>query len=421
MSDLAGLITAIDYALFPPEFNSARIHGGPGSGPMMSAAAAWRSLAAELLTAAESYETIITRLSGEEWLGPGSAAMAAAAKPYVTWMQTTAAQAEHAATQASSAAASFEIARAASAHPTEVTTNRATLSALVATNVLGINTAAIAATEAHYFEMWARDAAAMYAYAASSASAAKVVPFQQAPQTTRPDGTAQQGAAVANAAASGAANSSDIVQAITNLPNILQGLASPLASTAAAPAAGGSGLLEAILNSASMNGFVFLAMQPMMSGINSAATAAAYIPSTLLPNMIGYFAGGGFNAVGGGTVGSGLGALLAPGGPLSSLGALGGGLGASVSSVSAGVGQASLVGSSLSVPPGWAGATPAASAGAGTGAIKASSWAAAPEANAMSTMPPGMVGAPGQRGSFGYGTPRYGFKPTVMPRPVIAG
>ncbi len=38
---------------------------------------------------------------------------------------------------------------------------------LVATNFLGKNTPAIAATEAHYGEMWAQDAAAMYAYAGS--------------------------------------------------------------------------------------------------------------------------------------------------------------------------------------------------------------------------------------------------------------
>ena len=42
---------------------------------------------------------------------------------------------------------------------------------LIATNVLGQNTPAIAATEAQYAEMWAQDAEAMYGYAASSAVA----------------------------------------------------------------------------------------------------------------------------------------------------------------------------------------------------------------------------------------------------------
>jgi len=35
----------------------------------------------------------------------------------------------------------------------------------IATNILGQNTPAIAATEAQYMEMWAQDAAAMYGYA----------------------------------------------------------------------------------------------------------------------------------------------------------------------------------------------------------------------------------------------------------------
>ena len=36
------------YAAFPPEINSGRIYSGPGSGPMLAAAAAWDELANEL-------------------------------------------------------------------------------------------------------------------------------------------------------------------------------------------------------------------------------------------------------------------------------------------------------------------------------------------------------------------------------------
>ncbi|MDI3314987.1 MAG: PPE domain-containing protein, partial [Mycobacterium sp.] len=39
-----------DFAALPPEINSARMYAGPGSGPMMAAASAWNSLAAELGT-----------------------------------------------------------------------------------------------------------------------------------------------------------------------------------------------------------------------------------------------------------------------------------------------------------------------------------------------------------------------------------
>ncbi len=69
----------MDFAALPPEINSARMYAGPGAAPMMAAAAAWNSLGAELGTAASSYESVIAMLTGEEWLGPASASMAAAA------------------------------------------------------------------------------------------------------------------------------------------------------------------------------------------------------------------------------------------------------------------------------------------------------------------------------------------------------
>ncbi|KEF95653.1 hypothetical protein K883_04398, partial [Mycobacterium sp. TKK-01-0059] len=90
----------LDYGAFPPEFNSARIYSGPGSGSLVSAASAWSALAAELNSAALSYEKVVTALSSEEWLGAASATMAQAVQPYIAWMTSAAAQAEEAATQA---------------------------------------------------------------------------------------------------------------------------------------------------------------------------------------------------------------------------------------------------------------------------------------------------------------------------------
>ncbi len=139
------------------------------------------------------------------WQGPTSAAMAAAAAPYAAWMSATAAQAEQTAAQAKAAVAAYESAFAATVPPPVIAANRSLLMALVATNFLGQNTAAIAATEAQYAEMWAQDAAAMYGYAGQSATAAQVTPFRAPPQTTNPGGPAQQGAAVAQATGTRAA------------------------------------------------------------------------------------------------------------------------------------------------------------------------------------------------------------------------
>lgn len=103
----------MDFGALPPEVNSVRMYAGPGSAPMVAAASAWNGLAAELSSAATGYETVITQLSSEGWLGPASAAMAEAVAPYVAWMSAAAAQAEQAATQARAAAAAFEAAFAA--------------------------------------------------------------------------------------------------------------------------------------------------------------------------------------------------------------------------------------------------------------------------------------------------------------------
>jgi PPE-repeat protein len=227
------------FAALPPEVNSGRMYAGPGSGTMRAAAAAWGGLAAELDSAATSYESVVSELTGGSWLGPSSASMAAAAAPYVAWMSETAGQAVQAATQANAAAAAYEEAFAATVPPPVIAANRAQLVSLVATNFFGQNTAAIAANEAHYGEMWAQDAAAMYGYAASSAAAAKVTPFAPPQQTTNSAGLAGQAAAVAHAAGSstGTGTQAALSRLTSAMPSALQGLASPTQATRAAAVA----------------------------------------------------------------------------------------------------------------------------------------------------------------------------------------
>jgi PPE-repeat protein len=226
----------MNFAALPPEVNSGRMYAGPGSGPMRAAAAAWGGLAAELDSAATSYESVVFELTGGSWLGPSSASMAAAAAPYVAWMSATAGQAEQAATQANAAAAAYEEAFIATVPPPVIAANRAQLVSLVATNFLGQNTPAIAANEAHYGEMWAQDAAAMYGYAASSAAAAKVTPFAPPQQTTNSAGLAGQAAAVAHAAGSstGTGTQAALSRLTSAMPSALHGLASPTQATRAA-------------------------------------------------------------------------------------------------------------------------------------------------------------------------------------------
>jgi PPE-repeat protein len=234
----------LDFGALPPEINSGRMYVGPGSGPMLAASAAWDELAAELQSTASSYGSTIAGLTVGPWTGPSSIAMAAAASPYVTWISATAAQAEQAATQAKLAAGAYETAFAATVPPPVITANRALLMALIATNFLGQNTAAIAATEAHYMEMWAQDAAAMYAYAGSSASASQLTSFTEPPQTTNTSGTALQSAAVSQASTlSGSNTATQLSQLITSVPNALHSLATTTTTTnTAASTAASTGL-----------------------------------------------------------------------------------------------------------------------------------------------------------------------------------
>ncbi|WP_343602691.1 PPE family protein [Mycobacterium sp.] len=439
----------MDFGAFPPEVNSARMYAGPGSGPMLAAASAWNALAAELRSTAAGYQSVISGLTSEGWRGPASASMAAAAAPYTAWLSTTATQAEQTAQQANAAAAAYEAAFAATVPPAVIAANRSLLASLVATNVLGQNTPAIAATEAHYGEMWAQDAAAMFGYAASSAAAAKVTPLTAPPQTTTAAGPANQGAAVAQTTAAAAgSHAQTLSQLLAQIPNALQSMASPTSSAHS----GLGGLLEGLDGTTkSVNGLAgvlnFLdgadgsAFGTFLSGgvgngllsggpiLGTQTTMNTLADLTVVGSALqGGGGGGGIGAILSGKFSPGTGGVLASAfGPdaLAPMAATPAGMGvtlgagaapAAPAAMSAGIGRATLVGA-MSVPPSWAAPAP-----------PMTPVAAASSSHGFATVPasamPGMPGMPmsgtGGRG-FGFAAPRYGFKPTVMARPVVAG
>ncbi|OBJ24910.1 hypothetical protein A5621_05685 [Mycobacterium colombiense] len=403
----------LDYGAFPPEFNSARIYSGPGSGSLMAAASAWSALAAELNSAALSYEQVITALSSEEWTGTASAAMAQAAAPYAAWMTTTAAQAEEAATQARSAAAAYETALASSVPPPLIAANRMQSQQLQATNVLGQNTPLIAQLESQYGEMWAQDAGAMYSYAGQSSSATKVTQFQKAPEVTNQSGQANQAAAVTNASANSTA---------TNTSKTLQSLAQPAASTTTQATT--QAAAQSTTDPLSELWFLLTGQTTLPTSLGSAVNG--YSPfASLFYNTEGlpYFSTGMANtftqiAKSVGAIG---GAAPAAAKALPGLGGLGGmlGGGAAAAHPVAALGSAASVGGKLSVPVAWSGAPAAPALGH---AIPVSSISAAPEAaggpgNLLGGMPLAGAGAAGH----GVAGPKYGFRPTVMARPPFAG
>ncbi|HEY1839196.1 MAG TPA: PPE family protein [Mycobacterium sp.] len=384
-----------DFAAMPPEINSARMYTGPGSGPMMAAAAAWNSTAADLSTTAAGSQSVISELAGGEWLGPSSLAMASAVQPYIEWMETTAGELAQAATQAMASAAAYETAFAMTVPPPVISANRTQLAALVATNLLGQNTPAIMATEALYGEMWAQDAAAMYGYAGSSASAAALSPLTPPPLTNHPGGQGAQSAAVAQGAATNA-QAAGLQGLVSNTPNAMQSLATPLAAAAA-----DNPIDDFFANS-------------LVSQIpNGIIDTAAWQMFALIPSAILYSKTAGEAAAGGLAAGLvGTGAAAAPA-ALAGAGSVGG---FAATPVLAGMASASSVGG-LSVPAGWSAATP----GAGNSLLAGSGWTApAEEGMATTNVAAGMPAvASAGRGGHGFSTPRYGVKPTVMPKSVL--
>jgi PPE-repeat protein len=355
----------IDFGLLPPEINSGRMYAGPGSGPMLAAATAWDGLAAELCLVASSYGSMVSGLTSGPWLGPASVSMAATAAPYVGWMNATAASAAQTASQARAAASAFEAAVAATVPPPVIAINRAQAMTLVATNFLGQNTPAIMATEAQYAEMWAQDAAAMYSYAGSSAVASRVTPWTAPRQNTNFGGLAAQQAAVSQAALGAASTEkTTLPQPASAVPQALQSLATPAAS--APTGSGGGGLLggsgssvwSSLLTNLINPSNAFFALYPLVYAIE------------LPTEMIGVFS----QLTSSVAAAPALGGLAADAiGPLQVMAHGLGGLSSAMNpAVSAGIGQAKLLGA-LSVPPSWAAATPlnpaAAVAGAGGGAV----------------------------------------------------
>lgn len=179
----------IDFAALPPEVNSARMYMGPGSGPMLSAATAWSALSTSLADSATETHTLVAGLEGV-WHGPSSEEMAAKVSQHVAWLSETSAHAARTAAQAHAAAAAYEAAFAATVPPPQIAANRALLAALVASNILGQNIAAITATETQYMEIWAQDVEAMSMYAASSQQATALDAIEPPPSgSTTPGST----------------------------------------------------------------------------------------------------------------------------------------------------------------------------------------------------------------------------------------
>ncbi|KQH75218.1 MULTISPECIES: PPE family protein [Mycobacterium] len=368
----------LDFAWLPPEINSLRIFSGAGPGPLHAAAAAWESLAADLAASASSFNSVIVGLTSGPWAGPASAAMAAAALPYVDWMSAAAGQADAAGLQARAAASAFEGALTGTVHPAVVEANRISLMTLIATNFLGLNTPAIFANEFDYVEMWAQDVAAMLGYhGGATAVAESLTPFSLPPMDLA-GLAANVGAQFTGLATSASAAVSPALQGVVAAaPGMVAGVQS---AAAALPIQSLSSVAQLGAMPASM--LIGPLMQAGTSASSTAGLAGASTAAGLVdaPKFVGDV--NPMKGLGGGGA------------------ALGGGM-------SAGLGNARLVGS-MSVPPTWQGSVPkgmatGAMSGLGANAAEMAQAAGAAGMGAGGGMP--MMPMPMGAGGAGGGMP----------------
>ncbi len=395
-----------DLGALPPEVSSALIYSGPGSSSLTAAASAWNAVAAELASTAQGLDTVVTQLAGDSWLGPASAAMVEAVQPYVEWVSTTAGQAEHAATQAQSAAAAFETVFASVVPPPLIAANRAELAQAVQLNILGQYNNLISQLEAQYAEFWSQNSSALYSYASSSAAATKISSFTEAPAIANPAG------ALTAAAQSPATSIQSWIQGLlTNVQARIQSLTGPFIGNTAT-------------SKSAITEIWFLLTGQTILPTTMGTLANGYAPfASFFYNTEGlpYFSVGMGNfgvqiAKSSGWLGGAAPAAAAklPRG----LGGLGGAVTGGGGQVAAGLGHGAHV-AGLSVPNSWPGAQ-LASAAKPMAAVPVSEPITAGESgagNIVGGLPVGGMGA-GRGAATG---PRYGFKPTVMSRPMSAG
>lgn len=420
MSFEPGASSVVDFGALPPEINSGRMYAGPGSGPMMAASAAWDEIAAEVATAASAYSSVVSELTGGPWVGAAASSMLAAAAPYASWLGAVSALAEATASQGRAAAAAYEAAFAMTVPPPVIAANRVLLAMLVATNFLGQNTPAIAATEAQYMQMWAQDAASMYGYAAASVTASTLAPFDPPPNTTTPDAATDQALAVTGAVQQPAGNTAQAAADASSqlaTPQVLSATTSQITqqvTTGGALSTTTGNSLQDVLPSPtnwwSLTPGNYTTILKQSSSVLYQSNGLASFGMSMGQQLT-FGPGGATAGAGGAWFPTPQFAQLG----LGNLGNIGGG------PVSVGAGTASHVGS-LSVPQQWATLTSAVrpdAAWAEVIPVDVAGAATNPPGNALLRGVP--IGAIGRRTAAAGYSHKYGFRFSVLTRPPWAG
>ena len=195
--------------------------------------------------------------------------MVSAATPMSAWMGAAGAHAGAAAATVQGAMAGYSTAVASTIPHPVVIENRLREAALVASNILGQNTPAIAEAEAEYGEFWTQNASAMMGYLATTTAAVDALSVPMAPLTDMTDPAG---------AASGLAGL------------VSEGIGSGVQALGSGVSAGGQGISSAVGSS------VGAAVSSSMAGVESAGSGVQAL--------------GASSGTGQGTAGTGTGAGL---------------------------------------------------------------------------------------------------------------
>ncbi|AFE16136.1 PPE family protein [Mycobacterium tuberculosis RGTB327] len=392
----------VDFGALPPEINSARMYAGPGSASLVAAAQMWDSVASDLFSAASAFQSVVWGLTVGSWIGSSAGLMVAAASPYVAWMSVTAGQAELTAAQVRVAAAAYETAYGLTVPPPVIAENRAELMILIATNLLGQNTPAIAVNEGlNTARCGPKTPPRCLAHAAATATAtATLLPFEEAPEMTSAGGLLEQAAAVEEASDTAAAN-----QLMNNVPQALQQLAQPTQGTTPSSKLGG------LWKTVSPHRSPISNMVSMANNHMSMTNSGVSMTNTLSSMLKGFAPAAAAQAVQTAAQ-NGVRAMSSLGSSLGSSG-LGGG-------VAANLGRAASVGSVCGGPEAWAAANQAVTPAAR--ALPLTSLTSAAErgpGQMLGGLPVGQMGA--RAGGGLSGVLRVPPRPYVIPHSPAAG
>ncbi|MDT5146880.1 MAG: hypothetical protein QOC58_1525, partial [Mycobacterium sp.] len=198
-------MTALIWMAFPPEVHSALLTSGPGPGPLLGAADAWSSLAAEYGAAAAELGELLAAAGGARD-GTSAERYEAAHIPYLNWLLENAANSAVAAALHQTAANAYAAALATMPTLAELAANHAVHAALLATNFFGVNTIPIAVNEADYLRMWVQAAETMTTYQVLADSALASVPATPPAPQIMSDSTLAAAVPAADAAPRAAAD-----------------------------------------------------------------------------------------------------------------------------------------------------------------------------------------------------------------------